>query len=120
MEAESLPVDLELALELLKEDIERLVRAAEALERSSNPAAAYEARAWKLAMGSLYSQASSLADAIKDERMLEASQAACLLASRLHTVMKEALDDRYTFVTGPSRRILAMLLSLANGLCGRG
>lgn len=120
MSAESLPIDLELALELIEKDLERLVKAAEAFEMNGNITAAYEAVAWKLAMGRLYTEAAALAAALRDERRLEASQMACTLVNRLHRLMSEAREEKLVFVTAPSRRILATLLNLASNYCGKG
>ncbi|MCE4626685.1 MAG: hypothetical protein F7B78_03425 [Desulfurococcales archaeon] len=120
MEAQSLPVDLELALEPIEKDLERLMKAAEAFERNGNISAAYEAVTWRLAMGNLYKETAALAEALRDDRMLEASQRACVLVDRLHNMMREAVDDRLLFVTAPSRRILATLLNLASNYCRQG
>ncbi|MEB3806637.1 MAG: hypothetical protein GSR73_03890 [Desulfurococcales archaeon] len=113
-------IDFELALEIIAEDIRRLERAVKALEENGNMQAAYDARSWKIAMGRLYVDLKNLADSIEEERLIEASEGACTLLHRIYTLLNAAGEERYMFVTGPSRRILTALLTLASRYCNKG
>ena len=109
--------EIEAVKEALARDLERLERVASKLEEKGNVNAAYEARAWKIAVGRLYLEVLDLVDALEDGSLLEASMQACATKRAAYRLYSEAGRIRYSFVSSPSLPPIASLLSILSLLC---
>ncbi len=109
--------EIEAVKEALARDLERLERVASKLEEQGNEDAAYEARAWKIAVGRLYLEVLELVDALEEGSFLEASMQACGTRQTAYKLYSEAGRIRYSFVSSPSLPPIASLLNILSLLC---